>query len=82
MTTSWNEYAGNFGGGGHFGGLNLFGFNTNKFGAPAEETTVEIPRVEQHVTSERTCKESNTIGDALDIAVQKRHIEFTSVSPR
>ena len=68
-------------GAGRFGGLSLFGFNRNKFGAPAEETTVEIPHVEQHVTSERTCKESNTIGDALGMVVQKRHTEFTGVSP-
>ena len=46
MTPSWNRYAGNFEGTGHC-------LNTNKFGVLAEETTVEIPRVEQHDTGGR-----------------------------
>ena len=91
VTTSWNGYAGNFGGTGHFGGLDLFCLDTTKFGARAEDTTGEIPHVEQHGTTntiaatsgaveianigERKCTQSYTISDAINIAVQKRHAQ-------
>ena len=56
--------------------------STNMFGAPAEERTVEIPHVEQHDRSDRTCEQSSTIGDANDIAVQKRHTESAGMSSK
>ena len=75
MTTSFNRYAGNFGGIGNFGGL-----HTNHSGALAEETTDEIQHVEQDDTSERQRKQSFTIGDAIDITVQKGPTVSTSTS--
>ena len=70
-------------------GPNPFRFNTNKFGVLAEETTDEIPHIEQHDTTntitttseavevanrdERRYMQPFTTGDAIDIAFQKRH---------
>ena len=76
MTTSWNGNVGKCDRNRNFGGLNLFGLNWSKFGALAEATNDEIPHVEQHDTSERTCKKSHTIGDAIDASIRVNQHEF------
>ena len=69
MATSWNGHVENLGGAVNVGGLNLFCLNSNKFGVLAEQTVDETTHIDQHRT------QSYTIGDAIDIAVQRNHIE-------
>ena len=69
MATSWNGHVENLGGAVNVGGLNLFCLNPNKFGVLAEQTVDETTHIDQHRT------QSYTIGDAIDIAVQRNHIE-------
>ena len=76
-TTSWNGHDGDFEGTGNFGVL-----STHKFGAAPEETTGEIPHVEQHGMAERKCEQSFTIGDAIGIAVQRRDAESTCTNSK
>ena len=51
-----------------FGGLNVFRLKTNNFAVLAEET-IDDTHIEQHRP------QSCTIGDAIDIAVQRSHAE-------